>query len=73
MGLCYTKPRIFVKTEREGDGCIVRMRFGFHRNPEYGVALLFNEWRKADVFATDGDDRMVGELEIGEIRFGIRI
>ena len=49
------------------------MCFGHHRDTEYGVALLADKRREANVFATNGNHCLVAEFESGEVRFGVGV
>ena len=43
------------------------MGFGFHRDSEHGVALLFDERGEAYIFATDCKNNVVGKVKTGEV------
>ena len=68
--LCFNAQTcVFVEAEGKGDGCVIRVGFGFHRDAEYRIALFFDERGESHVFAANGENHLVCELEIGEIRF----
>ena len=69
--LCFdAQASVFVQAERECDRCIIRMGFGFHRDSEHCIALLFDERGEADIFTTDGEHHVVCKVKTGEVRLG---